>query len=39
MDNDEDLERLTTTSSQKAYARGIEKGIIEYFNTTQNLTK
>ena len=36
MDNAEDLERLTTTSSQKAYARGIEKGIINYFNEINN---
>ena len=36
MDNAEDLERLTTTDSQKAYARGIEKGIINYFNEINN---
>lgn len=39
MDNEEDLEKLTDPASQKAYARGIEKGIINYFNEIESLTK
>lgn len=31
MDNVDDLKKLTSTESQKAFARGIEKGIIQYF--------
>ena len=39
MDNEEDLKKLTDSDSQKAYARGIEKGIIEYFEATKTLTQ
>ena len=36
MDNEEDLQKLTSKKSQQEYARGIEKGIIQYFKEVDN---
>lgn len=36
MDNEEDLQKLTDTDTQKAYAKGIEEGIINYFQYIDN---